>query len=92
MKNLSTSSITQCWLLRFEPGGKLLTVGARAKSLVWSGFWRVADVEKLRKALEKKALSFRGTKARKAECVKRAASFFLASGIDLNAHGVASVL
>jgi hypothetical protein len=79
VKNLSTLSITHRWLLYFEPGGKVLTVCARAKSPVWRGFGRVADVEKLRKALEKRALSFAGTKARKAGCVKRASSLVVGS-------------
>jgi hypothetical protein len=67
VENLSTSPITDGWLLPFEPGTKVLTVGMRAKSLVWRGLWRVDDVEKLRKALEKRAGVVRATKAKKTE-------------------------
>jgi hypothetical protein len=92
VKNLSTPSITHERLFHFGPVRKVLTVCARAESIAWRGFWRVADVEKLRKALEKRDAPFRGTKARKAGCVNPAASFFFAFGIDLEAHGAASAL
>jgi hypothetical protein len=58
MKNLSTPSITHDWLLHFEHGRKVLTVRGQAKSPAWRGFWSVGMWKKLRKALEKKALSF----------------------------------
>jgi hypothetical protein len=90
MKNLSTPAITHDWLLHCGPGRKVLTVCAQAKSLVWRAFWRSADVEKLRKALEKKAISLRGTKAEKAGCVNLAASFFMRYEIEL-AHHASSI-
>jgi hypothetical protein len=65
VENLSTSSITYDWLLHFEPGGKVLTGCAHAESPVWRGFSRVRDVEKLRKALEKKTASAHGIRAGK---------------------------
>jgi hypothetical protein len=34
--------------------GKMLTVCARAKSLVWRGVWRVSDVEKTEEGSGKK--------------------------------------
>jgi hypothetical protein len=58
MKNLSTPRITHAWLLRFEPGGKVLTVCSCAKSLVWRGFWRSADVEKTEEGFGKKGTLF----------------------------------
>jgi hypothetical protein len=57
----------------------VLTVCAQAEILVWRGFWRVSHVEKLRKALEKKALQFRGIKARKSGRVNPSATFSFAS-------------
>jgi hypothetical protein len=72
MKNLSTPSITHDWLFHFEPGRKVLTVCAQAKSLVWHGFWRSRMWKKLRKALEKRAGIICGIKAGNAAPVKDA--------------------
>jgi hypothetical protein len=75
MENLSTLSVTHLGLLCFEQGGKVLTVCARAKRLVWRGFWRVSGVEKTEEGFGKKGALSRGTKAKTAGCVNLAASF-----------------
>jgi hypothetical protein len=66
MKNLSTLSVTYLRLLHFEQGGKVLTVCARAQSLVWRGFWRVSGVEKTEEGFGKKDALFARNTTRKA--------------------------
>jgi hypothetical protein len=51
--------------------GKELTVPVYGRTPVCGGFWRGGDVEKLRKALEKKAMGFRLRKQKPAELVNK---------------------
>jgi hypothetical protein len=56
----------------------VLTVQVYGRSLVHGWFWRDRDVEKLRKALEKKAAVSEGEKAKRCRPVN--ASFFSGGG------------
>jgi hypothetical protein len=51
--------------------GKELTVPVYGRTPVCGWFWRGGDVEKLRKALEKKAMGFRLRKQKPAELVNK---------------------
>jgi hypothetical protein len=59
------------------------------KSRFWRGVWRACNVEKLRKALEKKTAHFQLTEAKSAPSVKGVAhnTFTLAGGAQLPGSG-----